>query len=136
MKFLKNVLLALPFLALMSCQESGPKDFLLEKDQCDNCKMTIADINYATELITEKGRVYKFDDISCMTMYEGSEADKVKNAKKYVIDVPTGKFVELPKATLIKGGSIKSPMGGNTQAFANKDEAQKAAATLGAALIN
>ena len=136
MKFLKKILLALPFLALMSCQESGPKDFLLEKDQCDNCKMTIADINYATELITEKGRVYKFDDISCMTMYEGSEGDKLKNSKKYVIDVPTGKFLELSKATLIKGGSIKSPMGGNTQAFANKDAAEKAATTLGATLIN
>ena len=136
MKLLKNLLFALPFLASLSCQESGPKDFLLEKDQCDNCKMTISDINYATELITEKGRVYKFDDISCMTMYENSEADKVKNAKKYVIDVPTGKFLELSKATLITGGNIKSPMCGNTQAFASKEAAQKAATTLGASLTN
>lgn len=134
MKFPKSILLAFPILAIMSCQKSGPKDFLLGKDQCDNCKMTIADLPYATELITEKGRVYKFDDISCMTMYENSEADKVKNAKKYVIDAPTGKFLELTKATLIKGGSIKSPMGGNTQAFENKAAAQKAAAKLGATL--
>ena len=98
--------------------------------------MTITDLKYATELITEKGRVYKFDDISFMTMYEGSETDKVKNAKKYVIEASTGKFLELQKAILIKGGSIKSPMGGNTEAFANKEEAQKAAATLGATLIN
>ncbi|MBF8458307.1 nitrous oxide reductase accessory protein NosL [Kaistella sp. G5-32] len=136
MKFPKSILLALPFLALMSCQESGPKDFLLEKDQCDNCKMTITDLPYGTELITEKGRVYKFDDISCMTMYENSEADKVKNSKKYVIDAPTGKFVELSKATLIKEGNIKSPMGGNTQAFENKEAAQKAATALGATLTN
>lgn len=136
MKFPKNIALAISFFALMSCQSSGPQDFLLEKDQCDNCKMTITDLNYATELITEKGRVYKFDDISCMTMYEDSEADKMTNAQKYVIDVPTGKFLELPKATLIKGGSIKSPMGGNTQAYENKETAQKAATTLGASIIN
>lgn len=136
MKFQKSTLLALSFLALLSCSGSGPKDFLLEKDQCDNCKMTVADINYATELITEKGRVYKFDDLSCMTMYESSEPEKAKNAKKYVIDAPTGKFLDLSKATLIKGGSIKSPMGGNTQAFASKEAAQKAAATFGATLIN
>lgn len=136
MKSSRNLLFAISFFALFSCQESGPKDFLLEKDQCDNCKMTIADINYATELITEKGRVYKFDDLSCMTMWENSEAEKVTGAKKYVIDVPTGKFLELSKATLIKGGSIKSPMGGNTQAFAQKEAAQKAASTLGATLIN
>lgn len=136
MKFLKNIAFAIPFLALISCQQSGPQDFLLEKDQCENCKMTITDLNYATELITEKGRVYKFDDLSCMTMYEGSEAEKTKNSQKYVIDFPTGKFVELPKATLISGGSIKSPMGGNTQAYTSKEEAQKAATTLGANLIN
>ena len=94
--------------------------------------MTITDLKYGTEMITEKGRVYKFDDISCMTMYESSEPDKAKNAKFYVIDVPSEKFVEKGSATLITGGEIKSPMGGNTQAFERIDDAEKAAAKLGA----
>ena len=54
--------------------------------------------------------------------------------KKYVIDFPSEKFLETTKATFIKGGNIKSPMGGNTQAYQNKSAAEKAAATLGASL--
>ncbi len=118
----------------MSCQKSGPQDFDLGKDQCDNCRMTITEQKYATQLITQKGRAYKFDDIMCMNMYESSNPDKATNAKTYVIDFPSGKFLEKAKATFIKGGSIKSPMGGNTQAYQDKAAAQKAAATLGASL--
>ena len=135
MNIFKTAIFSSLILSVISCQNEGPKDFLLGKDQCDNCKMTITDIKYATELITEKGRVYKFDDISCMTMYEGSEPDKAKNAKRYVIDHPTDKFIEKSSATLVKGGEIKSPMGGNTQAFERMDDAEKAAAKLGASVI-
>lgn len=135
MNFTKPLILAASVLAIMSCQKSGPQDFNLGKDQCDNCRMTITDLKYATQLITEKGRAYKFDDIMCMNMYESSNPDKATNAKTYVIDFPSGNFLEKPKATFIKGGSIKSPMGGNTQAYQDKAAAQKAAASLGASLI-
>ena len=134
MNFSKPLILAASVLAIMSCQKSGPQDFNLGKDQCDNCRMTITEQKYATQLITEKGRAYKFDDIMCMNMYESSNPDKASNAKTYVIDFPSGQFLEKAKATFIKGGSIKSPMGGNTQAFKDKAAAQKAAATLGASL--
>lgn len=134
MKLLKLVIPAFAVIAMLSCQKSGPKDIALGKDQCDNCRMTISELGYATELITEKGRAYKFDDIMCMNMYENSNPDKAKNAKLFVIDYPTGKFLEKAKATLIKGGSIKSPMGGNTQAYQNRAAAEKAAAATGASL--
>lgn len=134
MNFTKTLIIAGSVLAILSCQKSGPKDFVLGKDQCDNCRMTITEQKYAAQLLTEKGRAYKFDDISCMTMYENSNPDKANNAKTYVIDFPSGKFLEKSKATLIKGGNIKSPMGGNTQAYQNRAAAQKAAAALGASL--
>lgn len=118
--------------AVLSCTQSGPKDIALGKDQCDNCKMTITDLKYAAELITEKGKVFKFDDLSCMSMYESSNPEKAVKATKYVVDYPSGKFLELKKATLVKGGTIKSPMGGNTQSYQDKAAAQKAAASQGA----
>jgi copper chaperone NosL len=134
MKFPKLLILAFSVVAMLSCQKSGPKEIALGKDQCDNCRMTISQLGYATELITEKGRAYKFDDIMCMTMYENSNPDKAKNAKLYVVDYPSGKFLEKAKATLIKGGKIKSPMGGNTQAYQTRAAAEKAAANMGASL--
>lgn len=135
MNFPKTIIVAMSVLATLSCQKSGPADIVLGKDQCDNCRMTISELGYAAELLTDKGRAYKFDDIMCMNMYESSNPDQAENAKLYVIDYPTGKFLEKEKATLIKGGSIKSPMGGNTQAYQTKASAEKAAAALGASII-
>ncbi len=132
MKTLKSLLFGAGLLAVASCSEKGPQEIAVGKDQCDNCKMTITEPKYATQLLTEKGRIYKFDDIACLTDYESSNTDAAANATVYVADFPTGKFFDAKTATLIKGGDIKSPMGGNTQAFQNKEEANQAAVTLGA----
>lgn len=133
MKILSSLLLAV--IPLLSCQKTGPKDIVVGKDQCDHCKMVITDVKYAAELVTEKGRVYKFDDISCANSYKASNTDQAKNGKTYVVDFPTGKFIEEKKAVFVQGGSIKSPMGGNTQAFSDVAQARKAAANLGAKLL-
>jgi copper chaperone NosL len=135
MKFLQTIIFTISFLTLFSCQKSGPKDIALHKDQCANCRMTIENLPFATQIVTEKGRIYNFDDIMCMTMFENSEPDLVAKSKKYVIDFGTKKFIELNKATLIKGGSIKSPMGGNTQAYADKEKAKQAAKKYGATIL-
>lgn len=134
MKLFRNLILASSFLILAACAEKGPKEIAVGKDQCDNCKMTITDAKYATQLITEKGRNYKFDDITCLKDYEISNTETTTNAKEYVVDFPTGKFIEANTATFIKGGEIKSPMGGNTQTFKDKTAAEKAATTLGASI--
>ena len=134
MKLFGKLFLASSMMFLAACAETGPQDIAVGKDQCDNCKMTISEPKYATQLITEKGRLYKFDDISCLTDYETSNTESTTNAKTYVADFPSGKFIERSTATFIKGGDIKSPMGGNTQAFQDKAAAEKAATELQATL--
>lgn len=49
-----------------SCSTVEPTPIKLNTDNCDYCKMTIADLRFASELITEKGKVYKYDDLSCL----------------------------------------------------------------------
>ncbi|MBS1549814.1 MAG: nitrous oxide reductase accessory protein NosL [Bacteroidetes bacterium] len=122
--------LAIASVALISCGSDDAKTIKVG-EQCEHCKMSIENVKYATELITEKGKIYKFDDIKCMNGYANSNADKVVNAKTYVTDYPSGKLIEFEKATFIKGGSIKSPMGGNMQAYENKEEAEKAKKEFG-----
>lgn len=135
MKLLKFFAIFWLITVLYSCTNAEKKDFNLKKDLCENCKMAITNLDYAAQIVTEEGRVYKFDDLSCMTMYEDYENSGFENAKKYVIDMPTANLVNLENAYLIKGGTIKSPMGGNTLAFRNKIEALKAAKILKANLL-
>ena len=131
MTTLKNILsLSAITLTLIACGNNDPKTIKVG-EQCENCKMTIENVKYATELVTEKGRIYKFDDIKCMNSYATSNTDKVTNAKSYVMDYPTKKLIEFEKASFIKGGSIKSPMGGNTQAYENRADAEKAKKEFG-----
>ena len=134
MKLFGKLLVASSMIVLAACSESMPQEIAVGKDQCANCKMTISEPKYATQLITEKGRLYKFDDISCMNDYEVSNTESTGNAKTYVADFHSGEFIEKTTATFIKGGDIKSPMGGNTQAYKDKAAAEKAATELQATL--
>jgi len=134
MKLLGKTLISGVLMFLASCTPPGPAEISVGKDQCDNCKMTISEPKYATQLVTDKGKIYKFDDISCLNDYQNSNAESVANATAYAADFPTGEFIESSTATFIKGGLIKSPMGGNTQAYKDKSAAETAAAELQATI--
>lgn len=119
-------------LFLVSCGHAQPVPVKLNVDNCDHCKMTIADTKFAAELITKKGRIYKFDDIICMIDF-AKTFDQIKDAKYFVTDFKsTDKFIEAPNAFYIKGGNLKSPMGGNIAAFIKKEDAAANASKLGA----
>lgn len=116
-----------------SCSGDKAVPIKLNIDNCDFCKMSIADGKYGAEVITEKGRVYKFDDISCMINYcKESSASKFK---AYYVNDYTQENVLIPAYTafFVSGGDIKSPMHGNTIAFSNENQAKEFGAKLNAA---
>ena len=135
MKNLFNILGIISLGIFFSCSPKGPEKINFGKDQCELCKMGIEDPKFATELITEKGRIYKVDDLNCMQSYATENAEQVGQAKLYVPDFITNELFPLEKATLITGGAIKSPMNGNVATFKNKNEAEKTAQQLGATII-
>jgi copper chaperone NosL len=95
--------------------------------------MTIANEKFIAQCATDKGRVYYFDDISCMVRFK-SENSTFSIANFYIADFnnPT-KYLKVSEAILFKNEEIKSPMGGNIIAFSKQTEAdeflQKHAAT-------
>ena len=135
MKNLFNILGIISLGIFFSCSPKGPEKINFGKDQCELCKMGIEDPKFATELITEKGRIYKFDDLNCMQSYATENAEQVGQAKLFVPDFLTNELFPLEKATLITGGAIKSPMNGNVAAFKDKNQAEKTAQQLGASII-
>jgi len=108
----------------VSCSTPGPEPISLNKDNCDYCKMTISNIRFASELKTDKGRVYKFDDISCMINYK-KENTNTASATFYVSDyLYPNALIKADSLFYIFADAISSPMGGNIAAFVNKDSAQ------------
>jgi copper chaperone NosL len=120
-KFL-SVLFIISF--LFSCSGDKPIPIKINADNCEYCKMGISDGKYGAEIITRKGRAYKFDDIACMANY-CKEHPEMKVKSYYVHDYTReNELILAEKAFFISGGTIKSPMHGNVAAFSNKSQSK------------
>lgn len=109
---------------LFSCSGDKPVPIKLNVDNCDYCKMGISDGKHGAEIITQKGRAYKFDDIGCMVHY-CEENQEVKIKAYYVHDYNQNNvLIPIEKAFLVSGGAVKSPMNGNIAAFSDKSQAK------------
>lgn len=111
---------------LTSCGSSGtPEPITFNSDECENCKMTIADPRFACELLTSKGRCAKFDDVTCMMNYTKAHPDKMLGATYFICDyLPPNTMTATDRMSFVKGGIISAPMGGTIAAFASKDSAE------------
>ena len=56
-----SVAIAFMLYLFMSCN-TKPEPFAIGKDNCSFCKMGIIDPRFGGEMITKKGKIYKFDD--------------------------------------------------------------------------
>ena len=133
-----NVIFLISASMLLNSCSSGPKPVIAGRDNCYLCKMTITDTRYAAELVTEKGKVYIFDDVFCLQsfMKSGMQGDnKVKDI--YLADF-SGEhtLVKAGESFLLQGGDIRGPMNGNVIAFKNKDSMKKMAERFNAVAIN
>jgi len=130
------VLLFMLSLSFLSCAKTEAVPLKLNVDSCDFCKMNIADGKYGAEIITQKGRVYKFDDIMCMINYGKENLDT--NTKSYYVNDYTQDNVLIPaeSAFFLSGGTIHSPMRGNVIAFSSEKEALQFSEKLNAEPIS
>lgn len=118
-----------------SCSTVEPTPIKLNTDNCDYCKMTIADLRFASELITEKGKVYKYDDLSCLKNYLSENPDLL-STRIYVSDFDApDKFLDAKTAMFASGEAVGSPMGGNMAAFAEKQSAENFAKAKNASVL-
>lgn len=105
-------------LAISACS-SGPEPIAFGKDTCTWCKMTIMDPKFGTELVTDKGRVYKFDDINCLVEY--MVENKISHQDEhllYVLDYSEpGNLTDARKATYIHSEELRTPMASRVAAF-------------------
>ncbi len=119
----KHIVLLIAITFSACSQEPQPINY--GKDECSECKMTIMDEKFATEIITSKGKVFKFDDLVCMVQFINSGVVKEnETAKKLVINYEDkNDFLDVEMATFCFNEDLRSPMGGNTAAFQSNEAA-------------
>lgn len=107
---------------ILSCN-SGPQPIKIGTDACDYCKMTIADRNFGAEIITDKGKVYKFDDTHCLAAFRKENIDSNIIKQVYFVNfLNPHNFIDANHVFLLKTPELHSPMGGNTAAFDSKEK--------------
>lgn len=107
-----------------SC-ETNPQPFQYGKDICDDCRMTIMEPHFGAQLITRKGKVYKFDDLHCLVNFHNKGTVKKEDINKIVsVDYNNEKaFLDVNSAWFVKSAALKSPMNSNTASFDNQNTA-------------
>lgn len=127
-------LLALVFITLSCSKEPVPISY--GTDACHFCKMTIVDRVHASQIVTRKAKVYKFDAIECMVNflndYDHSEV-QLFLSNNYL---DPEALIDATQATFLISRNISSPMGAFLSAFKNREEAQKTQINEGGTLYN
>lgn len=119
---MKNIIIVLSLIFFQSSCEVAPQEINYGSDACRFCKMTIVDTQHASQLVTVKGKVFKYDAVECMLNHlaKWDQAD----VKYYLVSDYTKpkNLIDATKAYYLISESIPSPMGEFLSAFSVKIE--------------
>ncbi len=96
-----------------------PEPIHYGEDNCVHCQMTIMDHRYGTEIVTDKGKVYKFDSVECLVEFL-QEKEGGEEAFSLVLFTPydqPGKLVNAYESHVLHSRNLPSPMGMFLSAF-------------------
>jgi copper chaperone NosL len=132
------ILIAFIGLTFSSCGTTNFEPIDFGKEACAHCKMTILDRRYFAEMITKKGRVYKFDDVLCMKKFIDDNNMSSHIGKLFVANYKDGKngILDVNEAVFLHNTYFHSPMNGCCAAFQNIAQAQSLKDSLHAEIIN
>ena len=121
MRIVNLILACIVSFGFISCS-TEPEPLAFGTDICHFCKMTLVDNKFGAELVTKKGKVYKFDDMNCFLNFYNSGYENVEDFQhKLVIDYSNpGKLMDATNGFYLKSAAIHSPMNGQVAAFESK----------------
>lgn len=105
----------------------GPEAIKIGVDNCHFCKMTISDNRFGGEILTSKGRVYKFDDSHCLRAFmKTAEVSPSAIKDIYLVNFEEPhELLNTSTALLWQSSGIRGPMGGDMVACAHAGSLEK-----------
>ena len=124
-------------LVVMSGCNSEPEPINYGSDECEFCRMQISDNRYGAELVTDKGKVYKFDSIECLTEFAVVKNLIGDSNQKFLVTdfAQPETFIDASTAFYVLNDNFRSPMGLNVSAFGSEISRQKFVAESGGSLL-
>ena len=120
MKKLITTFSLLSFLLFLSCTVQ-PQKIEYGKDACHFCRMNIVDQQHAAQLVTNKGKAFKFDAIECMINY----LDEIETSEIGLILIADfnnpSTFIDAKSSHYIISENLPSPMGEYLSGVSSKE---------------
>ena len=124
MKIVRNVSVgfAITLIVVLASCSTEPQPLQYGTDVCHFCKMTLMDKKFGAELVTKKGKVYKFDDLNCfLNFYHSGFVEPADFTHQLVVDYSQpGKLIEATSAFYFKSKELRTPMASEVAAFSKK----------------
>jgi copper chaperone NosL len=128
--------LLLPVLTL-AC-DVRPEPVHVGSEECAHCSMLISDRRFAAQLLSTKGKAYKFDSIECLRAFAlaGTVAPGDTHST-WVTDSEVGDgWVRAEDAAFMQSAELRTPMGGGLAAYAHAAAAARDARELNGRVLS
>ncbi len=103
---------AIAALLAIACGEPQPRPIAFGETACAHCHMTATDPRFAAELVTQRHKVFVFDDAGCLAAFlaEGSvPADQVHSL--WVTDyLDPDRLLRIEQAVFLRSAALRTPM--------------------------
>lgn len=124
---MKSFPIYIAVLALLFSCSADPRPISYGEDVCHHCKMKLMDPHYGAEVVTQKGKIFIFDDVNCLISF--IESDEVNEGDlKHVLITDYNQPETLADATMafyLKSDQFKTPMASNIVAFSDYETLKK-----------
>lgn len=118
---LATSVLAMAGLSILGCS-AGPEPLRYGQDDCANCKMTLTDNRFGAEILTQKGKAYKFDDLNCLVQFLDKgpvPAAEVAHILSADFNKP-GSLINVENAFFLENETVRSPMRADVATFSTE----------------
>ena len=122
-----NYLSAVFIAILIAACNPESEPIVYGQDKCDYCRMSIVDQRFGCEVVTQKGKIYKYDAVECMVNYidrEVEDESKLKFILTNSYDSP-GELIDANTCHYLISENMPSPMGMYLNPFKSLDIATK-----------
>lgn len=126
MECMKYILLLLLPVLFFSCSPQ-PKPINYGEDKCAYCRMSIVDQRFGGEIVTRKGKVYKFDAAECLVNYLNQRMDDESGVSMILTNTydQPGNLIDATSCYYLVSKNMPSPMGMFLNPFEGEEQATR-----------
>lgn len=123
---MKRLSLLVAISLFFTCSKA-PEPINYGTDMCNYCQMTIVTKTHAAQMVTTKGKQYKFDAIECMIRFLEDKKDLKEQSNLLIANYnKPGNMIDAKTASYLICDEITSPMGANLTGFESTEYAKQA----------